>query len=506
MDRLCDDPRKRVNLWLLVLVLLVAFCLRLFNLAGKEIWYDEAFAALYAEKDLGSIVYGTITPVEGAAADIHPLLYYFFLHGWMEIGQSPLVLRFPSVAFGLLAIPLLARLGRELFDTKTAILAALLAAVSPFHIWYSQEARMYSLLCLVSLASIYFFVRACKGDIWRDWAVFAILTGLSLYVHNLAFLVPVTLILVTVASRRWNTLKRLIVASVIAATIFLPWLMLVPGQLAKVRQAYWVPTPGPTELVRTLLVFTFNLPLPQWLLPLCLFYSLLLLSLLLYRNLRPSWRRDQGAGLPWRLPLALSFLPPVLMFLISQIRAVYVERAVLVSALAYCLSLSQVALRVRLPRLVMATLIPVPVLLAGSLWYQYHYDQFPRSPFREANSYLQDHLEPGDVIVHDNKLSFFPSHYYDRSLPQEYVGDIPGSPSDTLALPTQQVLGLLAKSDVAQAVGDARRVWFVVFQRALAEAQQLGTENPNKAWLDAHYHVTTAATFRDLKIVLYEIS
>ncbi|HUV73313.1 MAG TPA: hypothetical protein VMW79_03310, partial [Anaerolineae bacterium] len=83
--------------WILVLVLLVAFGLRLYSLPDKEMWYDEAFAVLYAENELGSIVYGTITPVEGAAADIHPLLYYFFLHGWMGIGQSPFLVRFPSV-------------------------------------------------------------------------------------------------------------------------------------------------------------------------------------------------------------------------------------------------------------------------------------------------------------------------------------------------------------------------------------------------------------------------
>lgn len=505
MTKSIEAPWTRRNAWAPIVILSLAFALRLFCLADKEIWYDEAFAVLYAEKEPAAIIYGTITPVEGAAADIHPLLYYFFLHAWMGIGDTPFLVRFPSVVFGLVTISLVARLGRQLFAEKVGLLAALLTAISPFHIWYSQEARMYNLLCLVSLASIYFFIRASKSGNWLPWVAFGLFTGLSLYVHNLAFLILLTLDLVAVLRRQWHMLIRVAAANLLAVATFLPWLVLVPGQLAKIGQAYWIPRPGPGELVRTLMVFTFNLPVPNWLLPLCLFYSVLLLALVLCRTLRLAATDSLSASWATCLALALFFLPPLLMFVVSQVRAVYVERAVLVSALLYYLSMSQAALRGRLPRLVTATLVPVPLLVGASLWYQYHYDQFPRSPFRDANAYLRERLQPEDVIVHDNKLSLFPSRYYDRNLPQKYVGDAPGSPTDTLALPTQEVLGLLAQPDMAHAVGDAPRVWFVIFQRALDEAEELGIKNPNKIWLDAHYRLTDTVTFRDLDVLLYTL-
>jgi len=491
--------------WILVLVLLVAFGLRLYSLPDKEMWYDEAFAVLYAENELGSIVYGTITPVEGAAADIHPLLYYFFLHGWMGIGQSPFLVRFPSVVFGLVSICLLFRIAKELFDAQAALLAATLAAISPFHIWYSQEARMYSLLCLLSLLSIYLFVKAGKSNEWRHWIGFGLCTGVALYVHNLAFLIIVALDLVVLLRRRWALLRRLVVAHVVSLLLFLPWLLLVPGQFAKVRQAYWIPRPGPTELVRTLIVFNFNLPGPNWALPFTLFFSLLLLALTLYRLLRrasPSGARSWATD----LCLSLSFVPVLTMFAISQIKPVYIERALLASALLYYATVARAMLRSRLPRLVVISLIPIPLLLATSLWFQYNYAGFPRSPFREANAYLRERYVAGDVIVHDSKLSFFPSHYYDRGLAQEYVGDVPGSPIDTLALPTQEVLGLLGKPDMSTAVGDAERVWFVVFQRALDEAEELGEPNRNMAWLEDHYRLTDAIGYGDLKILVYEQS
>ena len=136
----------------------------------------------------GAIIYGTITPVDGAAADIHPLLYYFFLHGWMELGQSPFVVRFPSVVFGLLTLCLVFRIARELFDLRVGLLATALAAISPFHIWYSQEARMYSLLRPLTLLSVYLFIKAREDRKWLHWMGFGVCTGSDPLCHNLAFL------------------------------------------------------------------------------------------------------------------------------------------------------------------------------------------------------------------------------------------------------------------------------------------------------------------------------
>jgi len=500
-----DGSSARKSSSLVILILLLGFSLRLVRLDAREMWYDEAFAVLYAEKDLGSIVQGTVTSVGGASADIHPLLYYFFLHGWLELGPSPFVARFPSVVFGVLSICLVYVLGRELFTTGVGLLASVLTALSPVHIWYSQEARMYSLLCLLSLLSIYFFARAYRDNRWPHWIAFAFCSALSLYVHNLAFLIPFTLIVFALATRRWSLVPRLLAAYVVIAVLFLPWLVLVPGQFAKVQQAYWVAKPGLSELVRTLLVFTFNLPIPNWLLPLVLFYSVLLLALTLHLALRTSVG-ETASGSRWPKGLVLSlFLVPVLtMFIVSQFKSVYIERGVLVCALAYYIAMALSFSRSRPPRLLLLSLLPVPVLLAISLEYQYTYSLFPRSPFRDANAYLREHREDGDAIVHDNKLSFFPSHYYDRSLAQAYVRDEPGSSTDTLALPTQEVLGLLAQPDISQAAGDAERVWFVVFQRALDEGTELGVENESKAWLDSRYSPTSVGVFNDLIVYLYE--
>ena len=105
------------------LILLLAFGLRMVYLYSRPLWYDEAFAVLYASLSPAQMLYGTVTPVEGAgAADVHPLLYYFLLHGWMElIGTSPFAARFFSVGLGMITVSLLWRLAARFFDRRTGL-------------------------------------------------------------------------------------------------------------------------------------------------------------------------------------------------------------------------------------------------------------------------------------------------------------------------------------------------------------------------------------------------
>ncbi|MCZ7672626.1 MAG: glycosyltransferase family 39 protein [Chloroflexi bacterium] len=102
--------------WPMLSIVCLAFLLRLINLNGRSLWYDEAFAILYAEKSFPTMLYGTITQIEGAAADVHPLFYYSLLHGWMALGgQSLLAVRLLSVFFSLLTVAMLYLLGKLLF-------------------------------------------------------------------------------------------------------------------------------------------------------------------------------------------------------------------------------------------------------------------------------------------------------------------------------------------------------------------------------------------------------
>jgi len=294
-------------------------------------------------------------------------------------------------------------------------------------------------------------------------------------------------------------LKPLIVSHLAFGLLFSPWLTIVFSQFGKIRQVYWVPRPGLKELVQTLIFFHFDLlpTMPLGLVSIILFLSLLILILTLYRVVRVRGRdRQTKEGIYLLLILALA--PVIVAFLLSQFKSIYIIRGLLPAAAVYYILVAKILTEAQLParlpkRVAWLLLSPVVLLLAISLAYHYTYARFPRPPFDKAVTYLQENYQSGDAIVHDNKLTFFPCHYYDRELPQAFMADPPGSGSDTLAMPTQEALGLLAGQTMEDATAGSQRVWFVIFQRAFAEYEGLGhPQPPHKAWLN------------DLNTYLYE--
>ena len=150
---------------ILLAILLLASLLRFYRLDAQSFWNDEGNSARIAERTVSLIL-------EGAAADIHPPGYYLLLHAWRALaGQSEFALRSLSVAAGLVLVVFTYLLGRRLFGKTTGLLAAFLAALSPFAIYYSQEARMYALMAVLSVASTYLLVRLltnCKSQIGKS--------------------------------------------------------------------------------------------------------------------------------------------------------------------------------------------------------------------------------------------------------------------------------------------------------------------------------------------------
>ena len=96
-------------------------------------------------------------------------LYYCLLRLWVNLGESEFVLRSLSALAGVLAVGLVYVLGKRLFDTKVGLIGAALLATNSFHIQYSQEARAYSLMVLLTALSSLFFLRAIGHSSRNEW-------------------------------------------------------------------------------------------------------------------------------------------------------------------------------------------------------------------------------------------------------------------------------------------------------------------------------------------------
>lgn len=155
-----EQGQRYTSPWLVVtLVTVLALAIRLAWLGSKSLWVDEADSIYFAGHPFPDLF--------SRLCDPHPPGYYALLRVSLALGQSEFWVRLPSAIAGALAVPLLYILDREIGaalgmawqDRRTAILASLLLAVAPLHVWYSQEARMYALVTTLGLCAVIFGLR-----------------------------------------------------------------------------------------------------------------------------------------------------------------------------------------------------------------------------------------------------------------------------------------------------------------------------------------------------------
>jgi uncharacterized membrane protein len=495
----------KANRLALLLIIIVAVALRLVAISTRPIWYDEAFAVLFAGKGLQAMLAGTLTQVGGSAADVHPLAYYLLLNGWMSLfGQSLAAVRMLSVIFGVCAILIVYVLSKALAGGRMALTAALLMALSPFQIHYAQEIRMYALLVfLLATATLALWFGMSK-ERWYWWALFSLTIALAQYAHNLALFYTLPLALTPLIYRNWRAVRNVIISGIVAIALYLPWLMQLPSQFEKVQHSYWTTSPNFARLATTLISFTTNLPLPATWLPAGLFIAFFVLVLALWQTLKAYRQRIPRAGTGIWLSY-LVFAPVFLLFLFSQWQPVYIERGLIASGAMFLVWLAWVITETKKPNLIQGLFVLLIIIGFGMGYYQHiFYDGFPYGRYAEIVKQLRSSVSQQDLILHSNKLTMFPMYYYDRTLPQEYIQDIPGSGSDTLAFPTQKALGLFARSGLEEGAGNARKVWFVIFNKAIDEYRALGyPTHPHLEWLQRNFHLDKQEDWGDITIYVF---
>ena len=133
---------------------------------SRGLWVDEAISVRQAQLPLGTML------ADVRDSDVHPPLHHSLL--WVTVrvfGTSEFAARLPSLIAGVALVPVMAWTGRLLYDRRTGWVAAVLAAIAPFAVWYSQEARMYSLFMLLAAVAVGAQVRALRHGETRDWVL-----------------------------------------------------------------------------------------------------------------------------------------------------------------------------------------------------------------------------------------------------------------------------------------------------------------------------------------------
>jgi mannosyltransferase len=192
----------------------LAAALRWFRIDAQSLWYDEGISAHQLTRTFAEIV-------RASALDTHPPGYYWTLKAWGDVfGSSELALRSLSAVWGVAAVLLTSLIGRRLFGTLVGTLAAVLLALAPLAVYYSQEVRMYAQVTALGLLAVYAYST-------RTYWLYAAAGMATLYSQYLgvALLLAVNLhALIWWRSRSRREWLTWMAANAAIAVAFLPWL------------------------------------------------------------------------------------------------------------------------------------------------------------------------------------------------------------------------------------------------------------------------------------------
>jgi mannosyltransferase len=461
------DSLRRVMEYPLFGLITGAAVIRLIGISTRGIQYDDAFSILLANRKMSEIILGT-------AADTMPPLYYFILHYWQYLGTSIAFQRIPGILFSLGIIAIMYRIVLQMVGKQAAIWTAAILAVSPLEYYHAQDLRMYSLVTFFVLIWDWRVLQLIQMEkprnlpVWK-WLVIILSGAGALYSHALAvfgLLVPLIYLLI---KRDWIRLKFFAIAGFLVVLLFLPWLINIPGQIAKVQQAFWTPVPGVVEIIQSIAMTLGDIPLPPLLLGLVIFCCLnvaIICFMVYYRT-----RKDRGQV---QFFILMALIPPAILFLLSYaMRPMFVPRAFLSAYVGVSALIGIAADRARrLEKILIAGFVFLAAII--TLPNQVAFNEFPRSPFQQAASYLSETVKEKDIVLHDNKLSSFPFKVYAPNLINRFLADQPGSANDTLAEQTQSALDISPYSDLMSAIQGSHRVFFVVFQQTIKDYTSAG--------------------------------
>ncbi len=480
----------------LLFLVLLAFFFYTFRLDYQSLWYDEGFSIYLARMSLGEITSRT-------ASDIHPPFYYYVLHFWTKLfGSTEFSLRYLSALFGVLTIPLMWAAGRRLLGGAAGLLAAALVSLSPLFLWYSQEARMYTLVTFLCLLTTYLLLRIMDRGRRQAilWSSYVLTSVVAVYAHFYAFFVLAFQFVFYLCwwflrargrfRQHWPTLASGLLCQAAVVVAYLPWSGFVLRRYGA-DVSYWKGTLMIGEVLRkTLIAFSTGQSVLEAIAqPIAIGYLFILLTALVVLALRAARgpRVDEATDAratplmerrPWLTLWALLLyltLPCLLLLLISYQRAKFHPRYLMLSSPAFFLLIAGglVGLFGRVAKTAgggkTAALVLGYVLLcyvgvtSGYAIYNAYFDiDFLKDDFRSAARFIEEHKGDNEVIILSSG-HFFPvfEYYY----PADDWYPIPDEPT----LSAENVLTYGLADELNRILPGKDGVWVLLWQQEVVD-------------------------------------
>jgi len=496
---------------ILVLLVWLAFSLRVYRLDAQELWGDESVSVSARRLSETQVLLGK--------TDVHPPLYFFALReAMLLLGSSHLAIRFVSVFWGTLIVPLVYRIGRRAMGDTAGELAAVITTVSALQVFYSQEARMYtmatawaaaSLWCVVELLRRVSLLSASKVSDRGWWIAFIITSLIGMYTHYFVAFVVIAegLALLWTARRSRAVFIRLAAATVVISAVYAPWIPIQRQYAMSQAYARW------NLLTLDVFVQVVRQTLTSW-------------SVILY-NVKPA---QMFPGADWGTPVVAAFallgaiaaigarrieaaLMPlcvvvvlILGWAINPILPVFQDRYLMIGTPAYLVligagvkqiadcgvrvaSLKPLVSSLAVSKIILiAAMVAVIAPQATALRAWFADPTFVKGGYGKAMAFVSMHAQPGDILLLNNYMQWSLFDYYRPANVEARLVPVEALFSD-------------AETDAAlKALTAGRsRAWLVEFGYAI----QYDPEHRAERWLAQHGYKQLAQDWPGLRLNLY---
>jgi len=445
---------------ILLAIVLIGGLFRIYHLGTQSIWFDEAASIRGSSQSLVLVVQ--------SSGRLHnqPPLYFALLHLWMRLfGTSEIAVRSLSAIFGIISLFVIYQVGCKLFDPHVGLISSFLSAISCFYIYYSQEARAYSLLQLLTLLSFFCFIEALRADRRRGFyfALLFLINVSVVYTHPYGlFVILSQTIYFFLLWARYHRLRYWffgVQLGVIAS--FAPWIPNLFERIPQISQDFWILRPSFVDIVHTIRDYASG----SYSLTAFLVFSILcFIGLVAIRKGDDGWNPRKllqritgkgGSGSAEYIEENLLLLiwlacPIVIPFVISQFSTpIYTLRYTIGASPAFYLLVAR-GISVFNRRRVLYVSIVVLLFLLSLPGLVNYYSYYTKDQWRETAGFIEHNSRAKDVIIMWPDNWGLPFAYY-------YKGNLQIAGIDKDVHDSEKI-----KSAIDEAVAGKERLWLVL--------------------------------------------
>lgn len=476
------------------------------SLFTQSIRLDESQQIWISTKSVSTIV-------SFVATDVHVPLYAILLHFWMQLfGSSIIAARVPSLLFFLATLPVLYITYKEAANEKIAGIATIAFASSPFLLWYSSEARMYTMFTFATALNMLYFLRFVESGGQKGKLGYVLSEILGLYSHYFFLFVLVTQVVFLLGkffgslyndrhrhkilfSTEWSSLQKnifkLLLLMAFGFCFIIPWGIYVVSLGAAANTQPLIPPPTTFNIFETFVNFLFGFQTGGVQSALISFWPILVIILFFLFTQKKIFKAQATEYF-----FLSAFLPVLLVYGLSYIRPIYLSRYLIFTlpSLFFLIAWAITNYLYKVEKI--ATVGFIILLIAAGIYQNYSPTTTVKEDYADVARYLQNTATPSDIIVVTPPFTIYPIEY-------SYTGV---TNIDSIPEWNTEESGPIPAFSLTKMVQQVKSYQQVYSRLYIITSYDQGYQNKIVNYLDTHYHRLTKKDFSPgLEVRVYQL-